>query len=1207
MGQEEMHEGVAILLNTNFEYEIENIDKDKDGNLLLLDFEVNKIKIRLINLYGPNSDDVDFYKNVRSLVTASHQDYVLLCGDFNLTLNPDLDSYNYVNINNPRSRQTLLKFMDENNLIDIYRHCYPSKVRYTWRRRRPTKQARLDYFIISAGMTDIIRNVDIKPGYRTDHSMLELSFEINPFSKGKGTWKFNTSLLKDQQYLTLIEKCIRNEYIKYAVPVYNNDYLQNQPFTDLDLTINYDLFLEVLLLSIRGETIKYATHKKRKSRELEKKLLSEIAWLEENKPVEKLDTIETKKTELENLRYIVMQGHQIRSRVEWVSEGEKPSKYFLALERHNYIDKTIKRIKRKDDTYITNQKEILAELRLFYSKLFKTQDHKLEEYDLNVLLQGCNVNKLTKSQTDHLGDPLTTEEIGFALKQMKNNKTPGIDGFPAEFFKIFWKDLKICITNALNCSFTKGTLPLTLRQCIITCLPKKGKPCECVKNWRPLSMLSVLYKLASASIANRIKPLLDNLIDKTQCGFVPGRYIGESTRLIYNIMHYTEVSQIPGMLVLIDFEKAFDSISWPFIYKVLRYLNFNENFIKWIKLFNCDVKASVIQCGFLSEFINIQRGCRQGDPISPYLFILAAQILAILILNNPDIKGIKCNNSVFKLTQFADDTTLILDGKVNSLTAALNTLEVFGNISGLKVNKDKTQIVWIGKKKHCKEKLLNLNFQWDICQFTLLGVKFSVDLEKCIELNYSTKLLEMKELINRWNRRKLTPLGNIVVIKSLLLSKLNLIFLCLPNPEKRLLEEVNNILFNFIWSNKPDKINRKTIVLDYHLGGLKMCNIVQFMQSLKATWYRRLIKDRNTPWLQLFQDTISSDLKRLFSLGPKYLELIIKKITNKFWVDVFNSWISICENQNEQFYFDLLASPLWFNERISKEIMFMPTWYRNGIEIVADVMNKFGNMLELDQLKHMYVIGHIDPLNYLTVKQNVNIFLYKVQTNDTTSIQRPVIPFYIKLALKATKGARVFYRTFNNNNSNDHSMKIKWNCEMNVDIDKETWCNIFNICHKAVNSTNLVWFQMKILYRILGTKSHLHKLGIKDNPSCSYCGCDETILHMFVKCESVKSIWKQLSKCIKDKINFSIIFNAWNIIFGYQFTDQNQKPLNALILVTKKFIFDTSINNKFRHMSMLCPRLETLIIDEEYLAKLLSKDLVFTNVWDKWKPMFCSI
>ena len=135
-------------------------------------------------------------------------------------------------------------------------------------------------------------------------------------------------------------------------------------------------------------------------------------------------------------------------------------------------------------------------------------------------------------------------------------------------------------------------------------------------------------------------------------------------------MSFTESNNIPGLLVLIDFEKAFDSISWKFIYKVLHYFGFEDYLITWIKILNTNIKASVLQSGFLSEQFDIQRGCRQGDPIAPYLFILCAEILTILIKQNTDIRGITMNGEEHKISQYADDTTLALDGSPKSLCCA---------------------------------------------------------------------------------------------------------------------------------------------------------------------------------------------------------------------------------------------------------------------------------------------------------------------------------------------------------------------------------------------------------------------------------------------------------------------------------------------------------------------------------------------------------
>ena len=197
-----------------------------------------------------------------------------------------------------------------------------------------------------------------------------------------------------------------------------------------------------------------------------------------------------------------------------------------------------------------------------------------------------------------------------------------MDGITSEFFKMFWIKLKYIITNAINFCFSKGLLSTTLRQCVITCIPKGNKDRSLIRNWRPISLLCVIYKLASGVIANRLKGTLDSVISQCKTGFIKGRLISENTRSVYDIMHYTDMEQILGLLMLIDFKKAFDSLSLTFLYRVLNSFGYSQYFIKWIKLFNADITAYVLQCGYLSHKISIQQGCRQGNPISTYLFYL---------------------------------------------------------------------------------------------------------------------------------------------------------------------------------------------------------------------------------------------------------------------------------------------------------------------------------------------------------------------------------------------------------------------------------------------------------------------------------------------------------------------------------------------------------------------------------------------------------
>ena len=139
------------------------------------------------------------------------------------------------------------------------------------------------------------------------------------------------------------------------------------------------------------------------------------------------------------------------------------------------------------------------------------------------------------------------------------------------------KQLRWFVVRSLNEGFTNKNMSISQREGIIVCLPKGDKPREYLKNWRPISLLNVSYKIGSACIARRIKTVLGNIINEDQTGFVAGRYIGDNIRLIYDVIHHLEAKNSNGLLVALDFEKAFDSVNWTFIDKVLKAYGFGED------------------------------------------------------------------------------------------------------------------------------------------------------------------------------------------------------------------------------------------------------------------------------------------------------------------------------------------------------------------------------------------------------------------------------------------------------------------------------------------------------------------------------------------------------------------------------------------------------------------------------------------------------
>ena len=229
--------------------------------------------------------------------------------------------------------------------------------------------------------------------------------------------------------------------------------------------------------------------------------------------------------------------------------------------------------------------------------------------------------------------------------------------------------------------------------------------------------------MASSVIASRLKSFLPKLIHEDQNGFISGRCISENERLIYDILFEAKQQEIPGILLSIGFQQAFDSISWKVIHKTLDYFNFEPSFKRWIELFQTGSESCILQNGHMTEYFSLLRGCRQGDPISPYIFIFCAEVLSHMIKKDINIKGIFIKNKESTLSQYADDTQIFLDGSEMSLRKTLEKLNSFYIMSGLKLNIEKTRAIWIGSMNKSNRILCNVfKLDWNQGPFKILGV-----------------------------------------------------------------------------------------------------------------------------------------------------------------------------------------------------------------------------------------------------------------------------------------------------------------------------------------------------------------------------------------------------------------------------------------------------------------------------------------------------
>uniref|UniRef100_A0A2N9EFE5 Reverse transcriptase domain-containing protein n=1 Tax=Fagus sylvatica TaxID=28930 RepID=A0A2N9EFE5_FAGSY len=578
----------------------------------------------------------------------------------------------------------------------------------------------------------------------------------------------------------------------------------------------------------------------------------------------KLDLKQWNAQEFGNIAYqqqgILHSLHVIETLAETrsLSEEEKAAKAKLILdwEKNSLLDEINGII--LFGTYILmvsfrqTRRTIKNQISKFYQSLYT------EDTGYRPKLDGLDFTPIKPEEAVWLERPFEEDEITTVVRSMNGDKSPGSGWLPYEaFYHACWHVIKDDLMAVFHELYSEGSIAKSINATFLTLIPKKSNANE-VRDFRPIALVGSIYKIVAKVLANRFSMVLGGIISSTQNAFVKGRQISDSVFIANECIDSRLHTAIPGVLCKLDVEKAYDHVNWKFLLYLLERCGFSERWRKWIHFCISTVRFSILINGNPEGFFGSTRGIRQGDPLSPLLFVLITEALSRMMTRAGEeglLSGFQVgslNNSLLKISHllFANDTLIFSDANPDHIFHIRLLFTWFEAVSGLKINLCKSEMVPVGCVPDlenlagimgCKTAQLPMNYLG-----LPLGAKFK---SKAI---WDPILEKMERKLAGWKRMYLSKGGRLTLIKSTL-SSLPTYFLSLFPIPVAVASRIDKIQRDFLWGGmgegkKFHLVNWAQVCQPVHLGGLGIRNLRIFNKALLGKWLWRFGNEREALW-----------------------------------------------------------------------------------------------------------------------------------------------------------------------------------------------------------------------------------------------------------------------------------------------------------------------------------------------------------------------
>ncbi|GJW39889.1 RNA-directed DNA polymerase, eukaryota, partial [Tanacetum coccineum] len=597
-----------------------------------------------------------------------------------------------------------------------------------------------------------------------------------------------------------------------------------------------------------------------------------------------------------------------KSKVRWEIEGDENSKYF-----HGIINKKRSHLAIRgvfdEGIWLTDPSLVKKAFIDHYGTRFKKPTMA------RLKLKFSFPNRLSQEQAADLERGVSRDEICSAVWDYEENKSPGPDGFTFEFFRRYWEFIRPDFCDAVEYFFVNGSFSKGCNSSFIALIPKVPDA-KFVNDYRPISLIGSVYKVVTKIMANRLALVIADIISETQSAFVAERQIFDDLFILNEVLHWCKKKNKKAMFFKVDFAKAYDSVRWDFLIDVLEAFGFGPIWCNWIRGTFCFTKASILVNGSPSNEFQFHCGLKQGDPLSPYLFILIMESLHLSIsraVNEKLFKGIRLHGSLSLSHLFyADDALFIGEWSDANLRGIIYILKCFFLASGLQINISKSQVLGVGVPRSSVEAMA-ASIGCSIMQnkFRYLGVMVG----ECMSRHkaWDDVVLKLRTRLSKWKAKTLSIGGRLTLLKSVLGAS-PLYTMSIFKVPKGVLKVMESIRSNFFKGAEPSEkkiswVAWEKILASKKKGGLGVSSFHALNRALLLKWVWRFVSQDDSLWFRVIQavygstidthsiqtasiwSSILREVQVLKANGFDFLSQCSKRIgdgnNTRFWLDIW--------------------------------------------------------------------------------------------------------------------------------------------------------------------------------------------------------------------------------------------------------------------------------------------------------------------------------